>query len=268
MKSPGPGRRLFASFSIIGAAILFLSGCAGSFRSDRILSEIDPYFLFQKVQTHAALLETFQGQAVWTATSEDGAFRGTARVALRMPDSLWLKLEGPFGIDLAYASVTGDQLLVFSPMLKAAYSGKVDDPGMGKLLPSNMAFIQNVREISGLLVPRDTLLDGLTAFCAEKNEFILDFQSGEHIRIHNKGPVVSRWEKRDSTGDLVWSWDAERFKSQGGIRIPRLIRMTSEKNKRMTLFYETVKTNHAMHKGWCDVPIPKGVETKSIQSIR
>ena len=248
-------------FPSLGTVGILLSGCAGTFGSGDVLSETDPYFLLQQVRKHASHLETFQGEAVWTAASEEGAMRGTARLAFKTPDSLWMKVEGPWGIDLAYASVTGDTVSVFSPMLNRSFRGDAKDATAGSLLPFSPALPKHLLGAVGLMVPNDSLLETLTSFYPEKNEYLLDFQTGDHLRIQKKGPVVSRWEKRDSTGAVVWSWDGERFRNKGGMRIPQLIHLNTDKRQRLIVYYETVKINSVLRKGWCDVPILEGIET-------
>jgi len=247
-----------------GFAALVMSGCAGFFKADGILTETDPYFLFRKVREHAAKLGTFEGRASWTAVSEEGGFRGTTHVVLKSPDSLWMKVEGPFGIDMAIVSVTGGRFLLFSPFLKAAYSGDAGGSRIDQLLPLGPAFSKDITGTAGLLIPGDSLLESLTLFFPEKDEYVLAFGTGDRLRIQKKGPVVSRWEKCDSSGAAVWLWEAERFRNRSGLRLPLVIRVNAERGRRLTVFYETVKANPALRKGWCHVPIPEDVETKTL----
>jgi len=243
---------------------VLISGCGGFFSSGPSLEYADPYLLFQRVREHAARLSTFEGRAEWTTVSEDGAFRGTTRVVLRSPDSLWLKMEGPFGIDMAIASITHGRFLVFSPMLKAAFQGNAAGTRMNRLLPFSPAFSRQLIGAAGLLVPQDSLLEDLTGFYPEKYAILLEFLTGDRIWIDRKGPVVNRWENRDSTGALRWVWSAERFQRAGALRLPRWIEFSTEPRQRLTLFYETTETNRNLHKGWCDVPIPTGVEPATL----
>jgi hypothetical protein len=226
----------------------------------------DPYSLFREVREHAARLGTFEGRAVWTAISEDGSFRGTSRITLKSPDSLWMKVEGPFGIDAAFLSFTPGRILFYSPMMRTAFSGEPGNTRLADVMPlGTIAMILGASsQAAGLLVPGDTLLENLTAFKSEKKGYVLDFDTGDRIRIEKKGPVVSRWEKQDTTGAVTWLWEAERFQGRGGIRLPLLIRLDIAGSRSFTLFYETVKTNSVLRKGWCDVRIPESVEIKPL----
>ena len=245
-------------------AVVLISGCGGPFRTVAPEEDADPYLLFQRVREHASRLATFEGRAEWTTVSEDGAFRGTTRVVLRSPDSLWLKLEGPFGIDMAIASITRGRFLLFSPMLKAAFQGILASDRADRLLPLSPAFSRQLIGAAGLLVPQDSLLAGLTGFYPQKYVTLLEFLTGDRIWVEKKGPVVSRWENRDSTGALRWVWSAERFRRSGPLRLPRWIEFSTEARQRLTLFYETTETNRNLRKGWCDVPIPTGVEPATL----
>jgi hypothetical protein len=253
-----------AAAAALGLCAFLLAGCAGFLPSPEAPLENDPYALFREVREHAARLKTFEGRAEWAASSEDGSFRGSSRVALKTPDSLWLKVEGPFGIDVAFMSFTPGRILFYSPMLKSAFSGEPGNSRLAGLMPFGADFSDSAIRAAGLLVPDDTLLANLTSFTPEKKEYILGFDTGERVWIQRKGPVVSRWEKRDSSGAVVWLWEAERFQSRGKIRLPLLIRLDASKGRSLTVFYETMKTNSDLRKGWCDVPIPENVETKPL----
>jgi hypothetical protein len=255
---PVPG----AGFALCVWFLLF--ECAGPSVLPEAPGGTDPYSLFREVREHAARLKTFEGRAVWSASSEEGSFRGTSRVSLKTPDSLWLKVEGPFGIDAAFLAFTPGRVLFYSPMLKAAFSAEPKNPRLAKVTPFGAVFSNDAAQAAGLLVPGDTLLENLTSFLPGKKEYVLDFDTGDKIWIMKKGPVVNRWEKRDTTGAVVWFWEAERFQSRGHIRLPQLIRLDAAQGQSLTVFYETVKTNFVLRKGWCDVPIPENVETKPL----
>jgi hypothetical protein len=264
---PGGARAaagLWALALASGLCAFLFPGCAGFRSSPETPAATDPYALFREVREHAARLKTFEGRAEWAVSSEEGSFRGSSRVAIKTPDSLWMKVEGPFGIDAAFLSFTPGRIVFYSPMLKAAFSGEPGNPRLAGILPFGADFSDSAIRAAGLMVPGDTLLENLTAFTVEKKEYVLGFDTGDRVWINKKGPVVRRWEKRDSSGTVVWLWEADRFQSRGKIRLPILIRLDAAKGRSLTVFYETARANSVLRKGWCDVPIPENVETKPL----
>jgi hypothetical protein len=235
--------------------INIFTGCGGLFRPQLPLPGINPDILVNQIQKHASQLRTFQGRARVTVVSSEGSFGGLMRVAAKPPDSLWLKLEGPLGIDIGTARFSGKDVLFYNPWDNVAYEGSVQKMRRAQILPLIM---NHSGLVLGLLVP---MLDSLQNLSTDGKRYVLGFGNGELIWAEPKGPVVTKWERRDFNGEIQWMWEGERFQSKKGIRLPRIIRVTGYNPKqRITLFYENIKANRPLKRGWCKIKIPEGVE--------
>jgi hypothetical protein len=250
--------------------ILLLSGCAGSLFNAKSLPPIAPEALLDLMKRHAERLETFQGRGQFTVYSDQGSFRGGIRVAAHPPDSIWIKLEGPLGIDLVTASIASGRLLYFSPWMKADTSdSSAGRPSFPGLFPTGLDSLTALSALFGLPVPTPDGPDSLRSLSSEKGRYVLRVGPDQSLWVETKGPVVSRWEKRGPSGDVAWTYEADQFQSSRGIRLPRRIRFSQEApgqaaSGEVVLFYEYVQTNQPLKKGWCDVPIPKTVENRAL----
>ena len=183
-------------------------------------------------------------------------------VALKTPDSLWVKVEGFLGVDVGTLWVEGERVLFYSPWENVAYEGSIQNAGETTVLPLDLSPTGFVLGVMGLLVPQEKLLDSLRNFSVEGRRYLFELGDGEQIWVEPKGPVVSRWEKRDENGDIIWTWEGEHFRKTKGVLLPRMIRVTEYNPKQqVTLFYEAVKTNRPMRDDWCKIRLPEGVET-------
>ena len=248
-------------FCLLAATVVF-ANCTTPFRSRKPLPEISPDLLISGIRQHAARLKTFQGRARLTFVSPKGSFGGSLKISVKNPDSLWIKVEGPLGIDLLTGRLGGGQALFYNPWENIAYKGSIKEIQKNGILPFDMDLSNLMHGVIGLLVPDEKMLDSLDYFFTRGNKYILDIGNKEKVWVEPVGPVVSRWEMKNTDGKILWSWEGKEFKEKKGICLPRIIKITHYRfREQITLFYETVKTNQSMKNGWSNIRIPEGVDT-------
>ncbi len=247
---------------LIFIALVSLIRCAGSFRTTAPLPEMNPERLLNQVHVHASKLVTFQGVARFNIASQEGSFYGTLKVTLKSPDSLWMKIEGPLGVNLAVIRFGGDNALVYSPWENVVYQGSLTEISEMNLLPSGFWNPSRfMLSVTGLLVPDCSMLDSLAEFTSEDERYLLIERNGEQYWIEPEGPVVAKWEKRDSTGTLFQKWEGKSFKKRKGIRSPQQIHFANRyPEQRVMLQYDEIRMNKPLQKGWFGIRIPEGAQ--------
>jgi hypothetical protein len=248
------------------AGILLLSGCAGALFNRPSAPPMAPAALLDLMRLHAERLETFQGRGQFTVVSAQGSFRGGIRITAHPPDSIWIKLEGPLGIDLVTASIASGRVVAYSPWMKADTS---DSSGARRsfagLFPAGLDSLTVMSALFGLPVPVTDGPDSLRSLSREKGRYVLRMGPDQSVWVEANGPVVHRWEKRRPSGDVAWAYEADQFHTSRGVRLPRRIRFTQDADDQgasgeVVLYYELIQTNQPLKKGWCDVRFPKNAE--------
>jgi hypothetical protein len=243
-----------------------LAGCAGLLGTRKPLPPRSPQILARDLDQHRQRLETFWGMADFNAYSSEGAFRGTLTLAVKMPDSLFLKIEGPLGIDLITARFGGNQVILYSPWEKLAYKGSVQRIMDLHLLPLEMGSYDLVLSMLGLWELDAGQLSALDSLSTQSRRYVMTFHTGDTVWLEPEGPVITRWEMREYDGELLWVWEGKEYAKKKGIRVPRLVRMTtSEPRQQVTLFYRRMKINKPLDYNWCRISIPEGVKTIDLQ---
>jgi hypothetical protein len=259
-------RRFASASGYIGilTALAMLSGCAGSFFSRQPLPEVPPKVLLEQVRDHANRLRTFQGRGMFTVASGENAFRGTIRVLAKKPDSLWVKLEGPLGIDLVTARFTDGRVFYFSPWIKDAIRDSLSRTDFGKILPLGLDSLDVMNGLFGMPIPPDSTAEPFLSMSKERRHYVLNLGGSESLWIEPQGPVITHWEKRDGGGRTVWLYEAGQFTTEDSMRVPRRVRFSGSNDQELILFYEELKTNQPLKKGWCNVRIPNSSETPAL----
>jgi len=217
--------------------------------------------LINQIYTHVSKLTTFEGWAKWNASSPEGNFRGTLKIIVKTPDSLWMKMEGPFGVDLGIARVCGDSGLFYSPWENRVYKGSIHRLIMNGVIPLEDSHPHIIYSLLGLVIPQETMFDSLLSIHIQDDYYLLDYKKQESLWVRGQDPVIFRWEKQDQSGEVIWKWEGRDFRKTGKIKLPKMIKMSSSSPKRQfTIFYEKVKTNKKLRRKWCKVNIPEDVK--------
>jgi hypothetical protein len=261
-----PVRGFFRIFRLIGclSAPAWICGCAGALFTSKPLPEMTSAALLQKINEHSGRLETFQGSGLFTMVSDQGSFRGGIRVITRSPDSLWLKLEGPLGIDLVTARMADGHFAFYSPWMTDSVLNSLDRKTFSRMLPIGLDSMDVLTGLLGLPRLNPGLLDSAGAVSMRKGHYVLNIGSSVSLWVEPRGPVISRWEKRDGEGKILWLYEAELFKSGHDVRLPKRIRFTESERRELILDYEDMKINQPLKRGWSDVRIPKGAKIQTL----
>jgi len=214
--------------------------------------------LIGRIFDQAEKLVVFEGWGELTLTTPEQAFRGSIQLKFRQPDSLWVKVKGPLGIDVLHAVFHGDSSFLYYPRDHVAYRGRVGAI-LDDMLPVELESTETILRYTGLFVPRPAAFED-TVY-QEGGRYHLRRAGRRHLIVDHRGPVVThcvQWE-RDETP--IWTWEGMRFRKYGPVRLPALIRLADYRQRqRMNLFYERIWVNRKLPAGWCELSIPKGVE--------
>ena len=244
--------------SIPAIALIFflvlIAGCGGP----GVLPEMTPERLVGDLQRQTRKLRTFQGYARLSAITEFGSFRGSLNVRINNPDTVWMKVEGPLGIDLGLIRLEGDDALVYSPMSKSVFKGSLSSPAVRRAVPFEILTERMVLGIQGLPALDRAALDSLSGFTSQNGEYLLSLGAKETLHISPKGPEITRWDRTNAEGRVIWSWEASQFRKVGKVRLPRMVRVTQQNpTQQLMLYYDWAKTNQAFKAGWADISIPE-----------
>ena len=242
------------------AAGWILFRCGSIFRQGPPLDS-DPNALVAGIQNNAARLETYQSSARFDFVSSSGSFSGILHLKAKLPDSMWVKLEGPFGIDVGVGCFDRDSARVYSPLQNVLYTATARKLLIATIMPFSMDTSDLALGLIGLLVPKPSILDSIRSINIDGREMVMTLADSERIWI-GRGPVVTRWEKRSPDGKIEWEWVGRDFESDDGIRLPRRVIVTGHRPPRtVVLLFERIKTNRQLDLGWCLLKVPEGVET-------
>lgn len=96
--------------------------------------------LINKLEANRRKIRNFEGVGILKIKSEQYNNDANFRVVMQKPDSIYLTILGPFGIELAQALVTNDSYIFYDAIENTAYTGEVNDDILKDIFKINLSF--------------------------------------------------------------------------------------------------------------------------------
>ena len=153
---------------------LFFWGCVPSKPLDEV--EILPSErLINKLEANRRKIRNFEGVGVLKIKSELYDNSANFRVVMQKPDSIYLTILGPFGIELAQALVTNDSYIFYDGIENTAYKGKVNEDILRDIFKINLSFSDLMDAFVGSVNMTENLYKQPDSYEVEYDKYVLTY---------------------------------------------------------------------------------------------
>ena len=214
------------------------------------LSQVTSAELQQKVLLNLQKLDTFEGRARVIVELPGHGYNGFAHVLVKPPDSVYVKTEAIFGIDIGALFLDNRYFAAYAPRENTLYYGDAKSLDLQDFLQVEIEREQLVEVFTGLdqLQPESS-----STLSEEDGKFVLTGKLAEGVKKFWVDParnVVVQSELRDAAGTIILKKEFQRFKKKDGVYLPQLIKLTRPLAKeRLTLVYTRQKVNKEVAPG-------------------
>jgi hypothetical protein len=229
--------------SIICLCVILAASCAPRRTEIGLAGTPAPGELLGRIAAERSTITTLAGKGELTFESPDRSGSAFFRFAVRRPDSLLIRLQGPFGIEVGSLLLTPDETLFYNAMENTLLSGNatmrriqnflpfpIDRPGLMDLFAGQ---IPPPRDTAALGVSRAG--DGLTLTGRYEG-------STTTWEIDPDDWTVRRMSVVDSAGLLTLEAEASEFRSIDGVPLPDRVRFAMPEEGRYLSVYFTSRT--------------------------
>jgi len=227
-------------------SIIFLSGLTiTSCTSSGLVSESDITFeeLRKRVNAGAGKLESLDADGEISIDSPSMSNTGSITVSINKPDSIYTKIEGPFGIDIADFLVTRNDFLYYNVNENKVISGMSTPQNLKIIMKVNVNFDEILNAFSGKFTFDNDNYDDVS-IAMNENNYIVNIKSQKDVRkyvIDNQNFFVRKIGTYDLNGNTLIEINYENFYSRKGIFFPKKISVIRPKEKQyiwLTYFNE------------------------------
>jgi hypothetical protein len=237
-------------FIIIAAVSFTFYSCTASDTSsgDYKASDIAFNDLRKRVNENSRKLKSLDADGEISIDSPDMSNSGSITVSIFKPDSVFTKLEGPFGISIADLLITRNNFIYYKPQDNTVIKGPSSPQYLGIIMKIKVDFDDIVNAFSGKYVFSENEDDYTDAkITMSENNYLVVLNGETEIKkfwINRDEFYVTRIGTYEPNGETKIEIKYEKFYERDGIHFPKNITITRPKERQnIWLTYSKEKFN-------------------------
>jgi outer membrane lipoprotein-sorting protein len=189
--------------------------------------------LSKRVNENAGKLLSLNAEGEISIDSPTLSNTGSLTVSINRPDSLYTKIEGPFGIDIADVLVTRNEFTYYNATENKVIRGPSTQRNLGIILKMKVEFDDLLNALSGSFMITNKDTSDYKILRSEDN-YLLEQKAGASTNrywINAEDFYITRIQSYDTGGKLKLEITYEEFYESDGIYFPKKITLTRPKEK-------------------------------------
>lgn len=189
-------------------------------------------------------LHTVKGIAQISVESPKMNFSAIASIAIKKPDSLMIKIKGPFNLGTAALFVDQSQFLIYNSFENSVYTGSPENLPWGRMLPIEIKADKLLQAFSGM--PTLDYYERDSVGFDHGQYTVLGFHKNQRIKywIDARKFVVTAVHILGPQDQPLVMISYKQFETRGEVTLPKLIQLVHPQRKtRITILYENRKPN-------------------------
>jgi len=167
-------RKISLIILFLSNILLILIGCVPSQPTEEF--ELLPSErLTNKLEANRRKIKTFEGSGTIFVNSPSMDNSATFRIVLLKPDSIYLTIMGPFGIELAQALVTKEKFTFYDALQNTAYVGAVNSNALQSIFRINLSFEDLLDAFIGSVNLTNNLYRAPDNYYVEDERYVLTY---------------------------------------------------------------------------------------------
>jgi hypothetical protein len=234
--------------SIILLSIFTFTGCIPSKPTEEI--EILPTDrLMTKLEANRRRIKTFEGNGTITIKSNDINNSATFRIVVVKPDSIYLTIMGPFGMELAQALVTTNNFIFYDALQNTAYKGLQSSDILHQIFKIDLSFGDIMDAFIGSINLTNNLYKSPNNYQVVYDKYMLTYMdsitqniSEYEVDVRNLG--ILHYLLKNSSGDDLLEGKYSNFQFMETVAVPAKIEVTNRKqNETVLIDYKSMSAN-------------------------
>lgn len=203
-----------------------------------------------KLETNRRKIKTFEGNGTISVETPQFSNSASFRVIVAKPDSVFLAINGPFGIELATALITKKNFQFYNAMGNTLYRGQTDNDLLREIFRINISFTDLMDALVGSVNLTDRLYKTPDDYNYNQNQYdisYLDPETGSRIKyiVDMRDLGIREFAVTSGEGDELLKGVYSGFKMFEQVPVPQNILISNKKDKQeISVEYKEMKVNH------------------------
>jgi len=125
---------------LLSLVVVFLAGCASVPKPDLAGKTVNPEIVRQIVRGNYEKVRSMTGSGTISVETPEMAQSGSFELFLRKPDSVLVKIEGPFGISVGSILITRQEFVFYNSLENQLITGPVTSANLNRILRIKLTF--------------------------------------------------------------------------------------------------------------------------------
>jgi outer membrane biogenesis lipoprotein LolB len=156
---------------LISSAAMILYSCTGS-KSPVDLDPVSVKEIKTRVNQNSKVIESLEASGNISFDSPENSGSGWLELRIKKPDTVLVKIEGPFGISIANALITRSEFIYYNVQENKVITGPSTDINIGAILRIKVSFDELINGFTGSFSFNDSDNDSLYADVENDNYLI------------------------------------------------------------------------------------------------
>ncbi|MFA6026104.1 MAG: DUF4292 domain-containing protein [Ignavibacteriaceae bacterium] len=236
------------TFVLVSILVSFFYGCSTSTTSEEV--EILPADrLVKRLEANRRKIRSFEGSGTLTIKTPDFSNSASFNVVMIKPDSIYLTINGPFGIELAQALVTKRNFTFYETLSNTVYIGEMNDDVLRNILRINLSFSDLLDAIIGAVNLTDRLYKNPDSYQVQNDKYVVAYkdslqntESTYSIDIRNLG--ITKYTLKSAKGKELFLGEYTNFALTENVATPKRISISNNsEHQYLQIDYKNISAN-------------------------
>ncbi len=217
--------------------------------------------LINKLEVNRRRIKSFEGYGTIAVKSPQINNSANFRVVINKPDSIYLSIMGPFGIELAQALVTKDNFVFYDALENTAYEGTPSNEMLEDIFHINLpfndiidAFVGSVNLTKNLYKLPDEYKVDYDQYVLTYVDSVLNTKTQYQVDVRELG--ITKYYLWDSRSELALQGNYSKFSIMQGVPVPYKIEVERpQENQHISIDYKNMEANNPNI--YIDFKVPK-----------
>lgn len=232
----------------ISVIVIFNSGCVPS-QPTEDYELLPSERLINRLEANRRKIKNFEGSGTITVNSPVMENSATFRVVLLKPDSIYLTVLGPFGIELAQALVTKNKFTFYDALQNTAYVGDVNSDALQSIFRINLSFEDLMDAFVGAVNLTQNLYRPPDNYFVEGSKYVLTYRDSARLnstiyKVDVRQLGITDYELYDFDEELTLEGKYSKFELLENVAVPYKIQIRNLVDDQLVLIdYKKINVN-------------------------
>ena len=217
-----------SSIVFLLAALITINGCS----STAVNSNADIGTIISRVNSNNSRIQYLKSEGNISFDTPDMSNSGSFTLNIAKPDSVYTKLEGPFGISIASILMTRKDFIYYNIQDNSAIVGPSSELNLGAILRIRLKFDDILNGFTDSFILPEA--DKNTTFKADDNGYLITYKDetgSRKIIIDPENYTIKKYSVYEPDGKVKMEAEYSLFKENNGFYFPDKINISKPLTK-------------------------------------